>query len=605
MQSGLRVGLFIIFLFSIVGSGAVNGQLNSSNQSSVQENPTIIPEDGNTILNYTKIQMTNATPSFQTQNVTGIKIETPEFEEHELPPIEVTNPNIPGPEQGTQAKIKESAGDKLAIDKGIGKDSRSDPIIRQISSDSKYSSMIRKVSLGDFKIFSNKLVCPPDNTGICKPCAIGGSCPSASPCPSNDFVCPWEINEPAVANKGAATLFVGNKYAARSFDFGNNWEYLNPAVHGRNFCCDQDVVYSARYGIFIWYLQGGYPSPPGSGLAYSTVAVSRDLINWWYYHITPTTFGRTNEWFDFPHVEISNNYMYLTTDLHSQQNGGFTGDLISGWNLRAMSNAETVPISYIVSSSGGIAPVQGATDTMYFGTNNVCEPGSSCTHSNHLLTVFKWPERSGTIAFTTVEIVPWQPAIGGVAPDCPSPGGINFCTGIIRGGPNAVSGGWVLDGLVGFIWNSEAGHGFPHSYINGAVLNSNTLIYDHRIYMYHEQGAVMQGHVAVSSGNSLSLGAYFGAPAIYPTTLVAKFNNDMRSIPSATIVMNGQASSANMGDYLRVRPYSGTGLLDGGYVLWVGSGYTILRTTNNTQYVQPFYYIFGTEGIGHSGNPFG
>jgi hypothetical protein len=81
---------------------------------------------------------------------------------------------------------------------------------------------------------------------------------------------------------------------------------------------------------------------------------------------------------------------------------------------------------------------------MYFGTNSVCEPGTSpCKHSNHLLIVFKWPEGSGTIFSKVVDIDPWQPATATATspPDCPSPDRVNFCTGIIRGGPNAVSGG--------------------------------------------------------------------------------------------------------------------------------------------------------------------
>jgi hypothetical protein len=56
-----------------------------------------------------------------------------------------------------------------------------------------------------------------------------------------------------------------------------------------------------------------------------------------------------------------------------------------------------------------------------------------------------------------------------------------------------------------------------------------------------------------------------------------------------------------MGDYLRVRPYSGTGLIEGSDLnigpLWVGSGYTIMKApSTNARYVQPFYYIFGVEG---------
>jgi hypothetical protein len=547
-------------------------------------------DDGNQgIFNVTTAEKIEIQPVFDQIPDEKISVAKPELELETEQPIEltnqVTNESIIGPEAGTETKIFEFENNYQNMSVGEFAETGPTPSVEPMSLSSSSGDNIKRIRIGDFRIFKNSLVCAP---------AQNTSCNFGTPV------------EPVTANVGRDVFFAGNVFAARSNDAGNTWQYINPANHGRLFCCDQDVIYSARYGVFIWYLQGGFPQPPSMpGPGYSTVAVSRDLINWWYYNIPTTLFGseRASQWTDFPHIALSDNNFYLTTHFKRQMGGGpFLGMLISRWDLNAMSNAQPVTILYIVNPEAGVAPVQGATNIMYFGTNNVCEPGvSPCAHSNHLLKVLRWHESSSDVESTVINIPPWQPTLGTAIPDCPTPGStVQFCTIIKRVGPNAVSGGWVLGGVVGFVWNSHQGSDFPHMYIYGAVLNANDLSYNHKLLMWNPEGAFMQAHVAPSRGR-LALAAYFGDSTRHPTVCAGLFTNTDTVVPYCGPVMNGQAS-AELGDYLRVRPYSGTGVFQNSGPLWVGSGYTQMQNPDGSTYNQPFYFIFGIEG--RAGNPF-
>jgi hypothetical protein len=569
-------------------TGIINIPQDSLEQPPIVSNDTLQTniDENQGVFNTTATKKIEVQPVFKQEipdeNITIAKPELEnETEQSNEFTNQVTNKSIAGPEPGTEAKIfgfqKNYQNTSVYEDEGTGATS----ILKQTSLTSS-EDYFKRIRVGDFRIFKNSLVCAPPDSASCR------------------YAFPVE---PVAANDGRNVFFAGNVFAARSNDGGNTWQYINPRDHGRLFCCDQDIIYSARYDVFIWYLQGGFASPAGTGPGYSTVAVSRDLNSWWYYNIPTNLFGqeRTSQWFDFPHIALSDNNFYLTTHMQRQSDRGFVGNLISRWDLRAMSNAQPVTILYTINPEAGISTVEGATNIMYFGTNNVCEPGlSGCVHSNHLLKVLRWDERSPNIDSRVINIVPWQPTIS-QGPDCPSPDStVNFCSAIVRGGPNAVSGGWVLNGAVGFVWNSNQGSGFPHMYINGAVLNANDLSYNHRLLMWNTGGAFMQAHVTPSQGR-LALAAYFGDSSRHPTVCIGLFTNDDRGVPGCGIVMNGQAS-AQLGDYLRVRPYSGTGFLQGSGALWVGSGYTVMLSAAGVPYNQPFYYIFGIEGP--VGNPF-
>jgi hypothetical protein len=572
-----KVSVFSFFtLLLILNINTITGNLQTS---------AVLAQEGSgnkVIHNFIKANITKIAVSDKMESP-KVPFAGSDLENHTIPPIPVNNETIQGPVQGTEAKIVNAENNSQ-----INNPSKS---VKQISMDTINGNTFHRVGLGDSRIFATKLVCHPGSAGLCHPCPIGPTGASCThPCPPRDagYCVPWEINEPTVANNGRTVFFAGNRYAGSSEDGGETWQYTNPANHGTLFTSDQDVIYDATHRIFIWYIQGGYMQ---NSLSYATVAVSHNARDWWYYRFSPATFdtNRANQWFDFPHIAISNNNFYLTTNMHTQniQNPTFQGTLVTRWDIVAMSNhAGSVSVLYITNPAATITPVQGATDTMYFGTTGV---------SNNLLRVFKWPENSARVESADSPIPSWQPAGNMVFPDCPSPSNTNWCSRVGSTGPNPVSGGWVLDGLVGFVWNAEQGAGFPHSYVNGAVFDANNLVYNHRLVVWSVTGAVMLAHISVSR-NMLAMAAYYADPTHSPSVIVTTFTNSQNSIPFAMRVIDAHGDTLNIGDYIRIRPYGGTGFLDGYGPLWVGSGYTVQSYPNNTQYIQPFYYIFGIEG---------
>jgi hypothetical protein len=174
-----------------------------------------------------------------------------------------------------------------------------------------------------------------------------------------------------------------------------------------------------------------------------------------------------------------------------------------------------------------------------------------------------------------------------------------WCTRIGNGQPNTVTGGWFLNGYVGFVWNAEPGGGFPYSYINGAVFNDrpNGMVYDHRFAAWSLGYATALGYVAPIQGQGrVAMVEFWGNSAIHPSVVVGTFENSDRSWAFGYEVSHGSRDTSYVGDYIRIRPYIGPDTTPNYGPLWVGSGFNI----DSSNQIQPFYYIFGIAGTAGS-----
>ena len=124
------------------------------------------------------------------------------------------------------------------------------------------------------------------------------------------------INEPSIGVGGGRLLMTGNWWAAKHFRGGKDdtiWQYIDPYADFPMFCCDQDVVLDPHRNIFIWYRQG-IRDASGENEVKITCAF-RYLKTFWTYTVTPSFFGFTGDWFDYPHLGLTNNYLYITTNM--------------------------------------------------------------------------------------------------------------------------------------------------------------------------------------------------------------------------------------------------------------------------------------------------
>jgi hypothetical protein len=260
------------------------------------------------------------------------------------------------------------------------------------------------------------------------------------------------IDEPSLANNGPIVFYTRNWYAARSTTSGSTWQFVNPFTMS-DFCCDQDVVFDKNHEIFLWYRQGVQNS---NGENRFMLGVSKDALTWTFYSIAPVTFNTRwrNQWFDYPHLALSNNKLWITSNMF-KQDGTFARTVISSWNLAQLSAGSTAQFQYYFETQEfNFTPVQGATSTMYWAVH----------HSNTQMKLYKWPETSSTINSALVNVPAWTFGFRGTMV-CTSPDNLNWCAR----SDSRITGGWVTNGVLGFLWNANQGSGFPYPYVNVAT----------------------------------------------------------------------------------------------------------------------------------------
>src|SRR6185503_16225648 len=118
----------------------------------------------------------------------------------------------------------------------------------------------------------------------------------------------FTINEPSVAQSGKFVFYTGNWYAARSSAGGASWSFFIPWTGMPDFCCDQEVVHDRGRHLFLWYRQGAK--------RFVLSASSDGGAGWCSYSIRPTFINgawNTDQSFDFPHLALGNNFLYILT----------------------------------------------------------------------------------------------------------------------------------------------------------------------------------------------------------------------------------------------------------------------------------------------------
>ena len=310
------------------------------------------------------------------------------------------------------------------------------------------------------------------------------------------------VNEPSVGTRGDAIFQTGNWYAAKSLDNGTTWTYVNPystfpttGAFAAGFCCDQRVTQDSSRGLIMWYLQylrtgTGPTDQNGVRLAVTTAT---GLAPWTYYDITPANCNfPLGKWFDFPHLQTSTNYLYLTSNVFDTSAGGTTAPthaVIARMSLAELAAGVSLSSFTCFSQSRffGISTVSGATSTMYFGA----------VDTTTSIAVLTWPEADSTPS------VPLAANVTGLATTnvgasftCPVPvSALDPC-----GRSDArMETGWITGSELGFMWNSGLGTSRPYPFVRTAILNASTLAVTSQPDMFSTTSAFLYPTVAVDA----------------------------------------------------------------------------------------------------------
>lgn len=506
----------------------------------------------------TTVSLKNLTkfPTLSTSENSSIqKAVIREQTERHRPPIRVSNDSIPGPLPGTSTEVP-------------------NPVSKQNVTGIKKTAF-EQISDGTFTIYSNHMNIHPRAAHL-----------------STEI-----IDEPAVANDRQLVFYTGNHYVAKSVNGGSSWSYINQKSDMPDYCCDQDIVFDPVNHIFIWDRMG---QPDTNGENRLRIGVSHDAITWFFYDIRPRLLESSWEHlnFDYPQVALSNHYLFLTSDIYGRTPNSNCSDpsqqcysdpqdtIVIRAELNSLSTGLSTRFAFFVGGSKDLSffPVQGATDTMYWGSQV----------SNNHMKVYSWNDASNIIISNYHHIIAWTDLPDDRHMSCSGPDNNNWC---YNSYPTTITGGFLYNGKVGFFWNVPAGNGFRHPYIYAAIFDSRTsdLRYIGRQYIYSPNYAWEYGYGSPSN-NGLGIVANYGGGSFYPSVAAGIFDDitsiHSRQMHSIVVGTDGPApapdGSNGWGDYIRVRPFSG--IVSSG--LWVASGFT-LQGGKTSEFVQPNYFIFG------------
>jgi hypothetical protein len=376
------------------------------------------------------------------------------------------------------------------------------------------------------------------------------------------------VNEPSHATEGQYVFYTGNWYAARSTDGGQTWGYLDPYADFPNFCCDQDVVHDTARSLFMWYRQGIYDS--GNGRNNVKISASTNgMASYWTYTIYPTTLsaGFTNQWFDYPHMELSNDYLYITTNMFSGA-GSFLRMVIMKMPLGPIAAAQGFGFTYWTATDGwSWTPVQGATTRMYWGDTY---------DSAGTFRVFWNDEDSGSAFYYDRAVPAWT--FTNRNGNCPVPSGVNPCARPDQ----RITNGWVASNVVGFFWNVKEGGGFNYPYVESATFNQSDLTYLGRPYIWNSAHAFQYASVGPNRRGDVGIGVHYLGGGLYPYFCVG-IDDDYNAAPpgweiTCPVASTGWTSNA-IGDYTRTRAF------DPEAVYWTASAHNYANGVYNPKFL--------------------
>lgn len=389
------------------------------------------------------------------------------------------------------------------------------------------------------------------------------------------------VHEPSEATdaSGQNIWYTANWYAARSTDGGNTFSYVNPYADFATFCCDQDVIYDPIRDMILWYRLG---IPDVNGVNYLRLGVSNDHGNTWFFyniHPTDTDPSWTNQWWDYPQLALSNNNLYIATNMFDK-NSFWTRTVMLQLPLDGLHAGSGFSYQYLPwNTNFNFGLAQGPGTQMFWASHN--------TNSN--LRIFRWDESTNMINLFDRDIAAWTP--DDTTYLCPGPDNNNWCARTDA----RLTGGWHAKGNIGFFWDVRQGNGFTYPYIEAATFDDVNFAYNGRPFIWNPSNAYQYGTASPDTLGNLGIGLFYGGGSFYPSHAVSIFDESTPlpppwSLAGTNFGTNGPANNA-WGDYIRVRATTTDHK-------WTGTAFTEQGGASGDN-IDPRYVVFGrtTGGI--------
>ena len=402
------------------------------------------------------------------------------------------------------------------------------------------------------------------------------------------------VLEASVAQNGKYGFFTGNWFAARSTNGGINWAYVNAYNGFPDFCCDQVTTFDEARNRFYWLRMG---VANNSGVNRFRLGVSSDGAAFCNYDVTPTNVnsGWTNQWWDYPHIQLGADYLYLAWNMFNQA-GNWTRTVMLRYPLDSLAACAGFNFSYWWTNTWFTAvPVEGADHVMYWASNY---PVSA---PYNRVAIWKWPENTTTVSSVVRTIAAWSYTNRGQA-ICGSSSGNwaartddRLLTGArynIQASNLNVPGRKVL----GWWWNVKQGGSFPRPYVDAAAFYEDTLTQvggsQGRPYMYNSSECLLYPSVSSNKRGDLGVVVNFSTGSAKTPSVWYGIADDYTGAPPGFSIYSVRTSGARpsdnkWGDYNTVRRFNPTPNT------WVAGAHYINQTSNCSTCSSPVYFTFG------------
>ena len=405
------------------------------------------------------------------------------------------------------------------------------------------------------------------------------------------------IMESSVAETGKNVFYTGNWFAARSTNGGQGWTYINPAATMSEFCCDQVTLHDESRNMLLWYRQGSRNSNGANRFRLSVSTDGGGSFCAYDVYPTNTNSGWTNQWWDYPHLQLGADYLYITTNMFDNSSSPqWTRTVMLRFPLDNLRACSSFSYNYLATTSWFTwVPVQGADHVMYFASN---WPTSA---PYNRISVWRWYEDQTSTTSTVYTAPSWsrtgrnQAVCGSTNANWAARTDDRLLTGaryMLHNSNYKEPGRMVL----GWWWNVKQGSGFGQPYINGFTIYENNLTplsgAQGRPYLWNPSTCFLYPSAAANKRGDLALVFDASTGSNMNPSVAYAIADDFTAVPPGFTYYIAQTSNARpsdnvWGDYNTVRAFLPT------QDTWVGAGHTIQSGSNCSYCALPVLFNFG------------
>jgi hypothetical protein len=390
------------------------------------------------------------------------------------------------------------------------------------------------------------------------------------------------VAEPSVAMVRENILVTFNWGAIWSGDSGKSFTQLDPfslftnprPAVGNGFCCDQIAIYSEKYDLLVWLLQG---SDDGSANTIRLLLAKGNDIAARRFQVrdfSPESVGSwSGEWFDFPDVALSDDHLFVSFNSFESGGGrGYARSSVMRFPLADLAAYRDARVSYFSSDSNeDFSPrfAQGPGSRMFWATHR--DTGS--------LIVRSWPDGADQPdRRRIVSVEPFARPDDASVASAKAPNGRPWLNRL----DERITAGWITTDTVGFAWSSGAIKGapgvaeYPHPHVRVAIMskaeletNSPSVLQPQaQPHIWSSRFAFAYPAASPNQAGDVGIGLFFGGPRHFPSSAIGVFRQDEggwkttmtvlatgKNTPRCVTSRGSDDRCGTWGDYMGIRPH--------------------------------------------------